>query len=251
MSVATSAPSTMSKRNAGVLDWGHPSSGTAQWERTLWKKLEVGDILLLRDNEQVPADVIVLSTSNADNVCFVETKNLDGETNLKVRKPLKATSRISSEDDLEHAHFVIDSEAPHANLYNYNGVLKYRAADDRSGQLQSDAVTINEMLLRGCTLRNTKWIIGLVLFTGADTKIMLNGGDTPSKRSKIEKETNFNVAMNFVLLMVLCLVTALLRESSLTIARRQADYRWLLRLTERDERRLVRSKCSSFRECLP
>lgn len=169
-------------------------------------------MVLLRENEQVPADIIVLSTSNADNLCFVETKNLDGETNLKVRKPLKATSRISSEEDLEHAHFYVDSEAPHANLYNYNGVLRYRKADNRSGELETEAITINELLLRGCTMRNTKWIIGLVVFTGADTKIMLNGGDTPSKRSKIEKETNFNVAMNFALLMILCLAVALLRE---------------------------------------
>jgi phospholipid-translocating ATPase len=68
----------MSKRSVGVLDWNQPGPGSAQWERTLWKKLEVGDLVLLRDNEQVPADIIVLSTSNADNLCFVETKNLDG-----------------------------------------------------------------------------------------------------------------------------------------------------------------------------
>jgi phospholipid-translocating ATPase len=170
-------------------------------------------MVLLRENDQVPADLIVLSTSNPDNICFVETKNLDGETNLKVRKPLKVTSRISSEEDLEHAHFYVDSEPPHANLYSYNGVLRYRPAENHSSELKQEAITINEMLLRGCSLRNTKWIIGLVVFTGADTKIMMNGGDTPSKRSKIEKETNFNVAMNFALLMILCLIVALLRES--------------------------------------
>jgi phospholipid-translocating ATPase len=188
------------------------------------KKLEVGDLVLLRENEQVPADIIVLSTSNADHLCFVETKNLDGETNLKVRKALKATCSMTTEEDLEHAHFIVDSEAPHANLYSYNGVLKYRSDKE---DWRQEAITINELLLRGCSLRNTKWVIGLVAFTGADTKIMLNGGDTPSKRSKIEKETSqssltrvykiklmadFNVIMNFVLLMVLCLVTAILRE---------------------------------------
>ena len=146
----------------------------------------MGDLVLLRENEQVPADIIVLSTSNPDHLCFVETKNLDGETNLKVRKSLKSTCTMTTEEDLEHARFIIDSEAPHANLYSYNGVLKYQAADE----WRQEAVTINELLLRGCSLRNTKWVIGLVAFTGADTKIMLNGGDTPSKRSKIEKETN-------------------------------------------------------------
>ena len=68
------------------------------------------------------------------------------------------------------------------------------------------AVTINELLLRGCTVRNTAWIIGLVVFTGADSKIMLNGGETPSKRSKIEKETNFNVVVNFIVLIGMCTI---------------------------------------------
>ena len=49
----------------------------------------------------------------------------------------------------------------------------------------------------------------MVVFTGADTKIMLNGGDTPSKRSKIEKETNFNVIVNFVLLFIMCVIAAI------------------------------------------
>nr|ODN93929.1 phospholipid-translocating ATPase [Cryptococcus depauperatus CBS 7841] len=223
---SSSLPSTTSRRSIGVTDWTRPSSGSSQWERTLWKKLEVGDLVLLRDNEQVPADIIVLSTSNADSLCFVETKNLDGETNLKIRRALKATNSISSEEDLEHAHFVIDSEPPHANLYSYNGVLKYNPVNEsgKRSEEKQEAITINELLLRGCTLRNTKWVIGIVVFTGADTKIMLNGGETPSKRSKIEKETSNNVAMNFVILVVLCLVTSFLHAWYRSLTGTSADW---------------------------
>lgn len=217
----------------GVVDYSRHTPGTARWERTLWKKLEVGDIVLLREDDQVPADIVVLSTSDPDGNAYIETKNLDGETNLKVRKALKGTSSIRTEEDVEHSRFIIDSEAPHANLYAYNGVLKYsspasnfsasspyeyakEAPPDSSAAAAQEAqggkiepVTINELLLRGCSLRNTDWIIGMVLFTGEDTKIMLNGGDTPSKRSKIEKETNFNVMMNFALLLIMCLACAI------------------------------------------
>ena len=198
--------SNLSHVSAGVVDWNRQiSGGNARWERTLWKKLEVGDVVLLRDNEQVPADIIVLSTSDSDGLCYVETKNLDGETNLKPRRSLRATSSIVSEEDVEHASFVLDSEPPHANLYAYNGVLRF---NDPEGAERLEPVTTNELLLRGCALRNTNWVIGLVVFTGADTKIMLNGGETPSKRSKIEKETNFNVIMNFAVLLVMCITTA-------------------------------------------
>ncbi|GAA5886239.1 hypothetical protein JCM6882_001576 [Rhodosporidiobolus microsporus] len=215
-SLAQSAASR--KSTSEVVSYDHPTPGTAKWERTLWKKLEVGDVVLLKENDQIPADVVVLSTSDADGVCFVETKNLDGETNLKPRKALKATMGIGNEEDVEHARFWVDSEPPHANLYSYNGVVRWRSREDKVGmehpvvehqerresEEMQEAVTINELLLRGCALRNTKWVIGLVVFTGADTKIMLNQGETPSKRSKIEKETNFNVICNFVVLILLC-----------------------------------------------
>ena len=136
-----------SRKSMGVVDWNRRVPGTAKWERTLWKKLEVGDVVLLRENDQVPADIVVLSTSDPDGLCYLETKNLDGETNLKQRKSLKATSSLQSEEDVEHACFVLDSEPPHANLYLYNGVLRYRNID--SNEEKTEPVTINELLLRG------------------------------------------------------------------------------------------------------
>jgi phospholipid-translocating ATPase len=206
--VRNTSSATLAASSSGVLDQSKQISGSARWERTLWKKLEVGDVVLLRDNEQVPADIVVLSTSDPDGVCFLETKNLDGETNLKPRRAVNATSRILTEGDIEHSAFVLDSEPPHPNLYLYNGVLRFQ--DQTSNQLKDEPVTINEILLRGCSIRNTAWVIGLVVFTGKDTKIMLNGGDTPSKQSKIEKETNFNVVVNFVVLLAMCTVSAVL-----------------------------------------
>lgn len=222
----------------GVVDYMRNTPGTARWERTLWKKLEVGDVVLLHEDDQVPADIVVLNSSDPDGNAFIETKNLDGETNLKVRKSLKATTGIQSEEDIEHARFIIDSEPPHANLYSYNGLLKYTASknnpNNNGGYSDSDVfdsgkpappkssaaaandiqnrrvepITINELLLRGCAIRNTDWVLGIVIFTGEDTKIMLNSGETPSKRSKIEKETNFNVLMNFFMLLAMCVTCA-------------------------------------------
>ncbi|KAG9309612.1 hypothetical protein JVU11DRAFT_10273 [Chiua virens] len=196
------------RSSLGVIDWKRRTSGTARWERTLWKKLEVGDIVLLRENEQVPADVVVLSTSDPDGLCYLETKNLDGETNLKPRRAMKATSSITSEEDIEKSAFVLESEPPHQNLYLYTGVLRY--TDPATGETRKEGVTLNEMLLRGCTVRNTPWIIGIVVFTGPDTKIYLNGGITPSKQSKIAKETNFNVIVNFVFLLIICALSAVI-----------------------------------------
>ena len=202
-----SVQSRQSRQSSGAVDYRKRVTGMPRWERTLWKKLEVGDVVLLRDNEQVPADIVVLSTSDQDNLCYVETKNLDGETNLKPRRSLRATSSITSEEDIERMQFVLDSEPPHQNLYLYHGVLHY--TDTSSGEQKSETISINELILRGTVLRNTSWVIGLVVYTGADSKIMLNGGDTPSKRSKIEKETNFNVIVNFIILITMCIISGI------------------------------------------
>lgn len=180
-----------------------------KFARRYWKDVKVGDVLRIYNNEEVPADVVILSTSDDDNCCFVETKNLDGETNLKVKQALKYSSvndKVAKADDLMDHSFEVNSEGPHANLYSYEGNLQYTARD---GQELQEAITINNLLLRGCTLRNTKWAIGIVVFTGSDTKIVLNAGITPTKQSRMSRELNYYVLLNFIFLFVICFISGL------------------------------------------
>ncbi|KAI7870588.1 hypothetical protein BDF14DRAFT_1771462 [Spinellus fusiger] len=205
-----------------------------RWQPTQWKNVQVGDFVYLRDGEPIPADIVVLSSSEPDGLCYVETQNLDGETNLKIKRSVQATMEMSTPEDCERAQFYVESEAPHANLYSYNGVLKWKVETNDDGieeqkypgasisrmsleeaefdvvyHEKSEAITGSSLLLRGCMLRNTGWVIGLVLFTGNETKIMLNSGKTPSKRSKMEKATNPHVIANFILLFVLCVICSI------------------------------------------
>ncbi|KAK6892469.1 Phospholipid-transporting ATPase DNF1 [Candida tropicalis] len=183
----------------------HPYSHhnkTLKFSRKFWKDVKVGDVLRIYNNEEVPADVVLLATSDPDNACYIETKNLDGETNLKVKTSLKATSEISRADDLITRQFEIDSEGPHANLYSYQGNFKF--PEDRQ-----ESININNLLLRGCTLRNTKWVIGVVIYTGDDTKIMLNAGVTPTKQSRMSRELNYYVLLNFIFLFLICFISGL------------------------------------------
>jgi phospholipid-translocating ATPase len=184
-----------------------------RWRKTLWEDIKVGDLVCLRNDDPIPADMAVLSSSEPEGLCYVETQNLDGETNLKIKRSLQATNEIRSPDDCDTCQFYVESESPNPNLYSYNGVLKWKIDiqpsnswddldpirennsmdDDDSEEVlheKSEAITGNSVLLRGCVLRNTGWVIGMVLFTGNETKIMLNSGKTPSKRSKMEKQTN-------------------------------------------------------------
>ncbi|RPA81799.1 phospholipid-translocating P-type ATPase [Ascobolus immersus RN42] len=181
------------------------------FKRAYWKNIRVGDMVRVHLDEEIPADLIVLSTSSPDATCFLETKNLDGETNLKCRTALDPTKHIRSGVACGALHLEVESELPHANLFSFNGVLRsFRGPDTSDKEPQkSAAVTIDNLLLRGCTLKNTSWVIGFVVFTGDDTKIMMNSGITPSKRSRITQQLNWNVIINFVLLLVMCLVSGI------------------------------------------
>jgi phospholipid-translocating ATPase len=189
--------------------------GKAKFHRSAWKDLQVGDFVRIYNDDELPADVVILATSDPEGACYIETKNLDGETNLKYRTSLRCGRTLKHARDCERAQFWIESEHPQPNLYKYSGTIKWNQNIGHGNtQEMSEPVTIDNMLLRGCNLRNTEWALGIVMFTGHDTKIMMNAGYTPSKRPRIARELNFNVILNFVILFVMCLVAALVNGAS-------------------------------------
>ncbi|KAK3808047.1 MAG: hypothetical protein JOS17DRAFT_692052, partial [Linnemannia elongata] len=173
-----------------------------------WHNLRVGDFIMLKNNQAVPADAIILSTSEAEGSCFIETKDLDGETNLKTRMSLHETSKYNTARRCSRLKFYVDMEPINANLFTFNGSLTMLAKKRGSGAETTIPVDINNMLLRGHVIRNTHWVIAVIVATGTETKIMLNSGETPSKRSRIEKTMNVQVAINFGILLLLCVVCA-------------------------------------------
>lgn len=156
-----------------------PVAGTARFRYDFWKNVRVGDFVRVKNDDEIPADLLILATSDNDGACYVETKNLDGETNLKVRQALKCGQRIRHSHDCEKAQFWIETEPAHANLYSFNGVAKwydYNSPDyddsyPENSPVGFEAVTINNVLLRGCSLRNTDWVIGVALLLALKLKL--------------------------------------------------------------------------------
>lgn len=195
--ISPMSPTKNGRTEASIIDPFRSTPQKAKFRTTFWKNVRVGDFILIRSDDQIPADVVVLATSDSDGACYVETKNLDGETNLKVRHALRCGSTIRSAYDCEAASFWIESEGPAANLYTYNGVARWynreATSPEMEPEIKAEPVSIENLLLRGCNLKNTDWVIGVVVFTGEETKIMMNSGITPSKRSRITRSLNWNV----------------------------------------------------------
>lgn len=190
----------------------------ARFKKDAWKNVVVGDIVRIYNGDELPADLIILATSDPDGACYVETKNLDGETNLKIRQALRCGKGLKHARDCERAEFYIESESPQANLYKYTAAIKWKQEvpgyPDDEPEDMTEPVSIDNMMLRGCNLRNTEWILGVVVFTGHDTKIMMNAGMTPSKRARIAREMNYNVMYNFGFLFIICVLAAIINGVS-------------------------------------
>lgn len=165
------------------------------FNRSLSKDIRVGDFILLRNGDSLPADAVLISSSDNEGVCFVETKDLDGETNLKPRNSIQELKHIQSGADcLNDCHFYVEAGAPSPDLYKFSGTLvTLEKSCDKWTEKNKTPVEIENILLRGHVIRNTKWAIAVVIFTGTDTKIMLNSGETPSKRSAMDKQMNQEV----------------------------------------------------------
>jgi magnesium-transporting ATPase (P-type) len=263
-----------------------PSSSTLETRDVEWRDLRVGDVVRVDDGELFPADLVCLHSALEDDVCFIKTTNLDGENNLKIRRPVdvsdafppssssSSSSTATNDDgydgdddaslarpsawDVLSLRGALTAEAPNANLHVFKGRLALEvpavavaeedgergkgdggesaaAATTRAPTASAPAatatgtaattmmttttttiktttktvpVTINEVLLRGCLLKNTGHVLGLVVYTGRESRIQMNSAATPSKVGSYDHFLNFQIALVMALQLALCVFSA-------------------------------------------
>ncbi|XP_076728866.2 phospholipid-transporting ATPase IB isoform X2 [Callospermophilus lateralis] len=188
------ADNAVNKKKAIVLRNG-------MWHTIVWKEVAVGDIVKVLNGQYLPADMVLFSSSEPQAMCYVETANLDGETNLKIRQGLSQTADMQTREVLMKLTGTIESEGPNRHLYDFTGTLHL------DGQ-SPVALGPDQILLRGTQLRNTQWVFGVVVYTGHDTKLMQNSTKAPLKRSNVEKVTNVQILVLFGILLVMALVSS-------------------------------------------
>ena len=204
-----------------------PPALLPRWAQARWKDVAVGDVILVRDREPLPADAVLLATANPAGVAYVETAGLDGETNLKLRQAVEAVWGAAgggaAADPSALASAVsglgVECELPNPHIYRFTGnlVLSTPPKGGGGGGGGGGGVTAatttttspppspsarvplspDQLLLRGCVLRNTAWAAGLVVFTGRDAKVARNATAVPSKRSAVERRLDGLVASVF------------------------------------------------------
>ncbi|KAM9353829.1 phospholipid-transporting ATPase ID [Symphorus nematophorus] len=172
--------------------------GSLQNEK--WMNVRVGDIIKLENNQFVAADLLLLSSSEPHGLCYIETAELDGETNMKVRQSVPVTSELGDQNNLASFDGEVVCEPPNNKLDRFSGALYW--------QDKKYTLTNQNMLLRGCVLRNTEACYGLVIFAGPDTKLMQNSGRTKFKRTSIDRLMNTLVLWIFGFLVCMGVILA-------------------------------------------
>ncbi|KAL7021494.1 hypothetical protein ACKWTF_011893 [Chironomus riparius] len=161
-----------------------------------WSGVQVGDIIRMENDQFVAADILILTSSEPNGLCFIETAELDGETNLKIKQCLVETAIMNDyEDRLWEFNGEIVCEPPNNLLNKFEGTLMWKN--------QRFSLDNEKLLLRGCVLR-TQWCYGLVIFAGKDTKVMQNSGKTKFKRTNIDKLLNFIIIGIVFFLLSIC-----------------------------------------------
>lgn len=172
------------------------------WEIVHWEKVSVGEVVRAANGDHLPADLILLSSSEPQGMCYIETSNLDGETNLKIRQGLLITADIKDIDSLMRLSGRMECESPNRHLYEFVGNIRL---DGHS----TVPLGPDQILPRGAQLRNTQWVHGIVVYTGHDTKLMQNSTRPPLKLSNVERITNFQILVLFGCLLAISLVCSI------------------------------------------
>ncbi|EFA81830.1 hypothetical protein PPL_05062 [Heterostelium album PN500] len=200
-----------------------------------WSRLAVGDIVVVRNNESFPADLVLLSTSGdvSPSICFVETSNLDGESNLKSKQALLETNQqLQSPTDFLTFQAKLQIESPSINLNSFHGVIKLlltnenEQTDEEEEEVKDNnlnsistftttststySLTLDQLLIRGTCLSNTDHVYGVVVYGGHQSKYMLNTRHTPYKRSRFDSYVNRILIAVFIFEFFLCLMSSLL-----------------------------------------
>ncbi|KAL6582229.1 Alanine--tRNA ligase [Orobanche minor] len=170
-----------------------------KFQQKKWKDICVGEIIKVSKNDTLPCDMVLLLTSDTTGVAYVQTTNLDGESNLKTRYAKQETQMKNPLE--ERISVLIKCEKPNRNIYGFQANMDVDGKHISLGP--------SNIVLRGCELKNTDWAIGVAVYGGKETKAMLNNSGAPSKRSRLETRMNREIVYLSIFLVTLCTIVCI------------------------------------------
>ena len=182
------------KQSNNRLVWKYNCDENKWVEVKCWTLIP-GEIIKIIKNEEFSADTLIIKTSNDTGYCYIETKSLDGETNLKEKVAVEYFKNINTYENLNG---FIECDIPNENLNYWNGKM-----------YENEKLTyckMNNLILKGCVLKNTDFVIGIIVYSGKNTKIMKNQKKANFKISKVLNTMNKLLYSVFIFEIILCII---------------------------------------------
>eukprot|EP00928_Gymnodinium_smaydae_P042814 TRINITY_DN28800_c0_g1_i1.p1 TRINITY_DN28800_c0_g1~~TRINITY_DN28800_c0_g1_i1.p1 ORF type:complete len:1249 (-),score=299.85 TRINITY_DN28800_c0_g1_i1:125-3871(-) len=214
------------------------SSETHKFVEATWDQIKVGDLVYVPEDAAFPADLFLLRSApgqGAQGAAYISTVMLDGETSLKERVCPAICTAIAQPKDKEsqsslslganvireraqealveflkvccESHLAVTAAAPVMSLSDVRGTIEIRKAE---GGKKGCPLTEVNLLPRGCVLRSTHWILGVVAYAGDETKVRLNAAPPGAKFSNMQVKLNACVRGLLVIIFTICLYATIM-----------------------------------------
>ncbi|TFK83591.1 aminophospholipid-transporting P-type ATPase [Polyporus arcularius HHB13444] len=158
--------------------------------------LRVGDLVVLEKNQRVPADLVLLRTSDSSGTCFIRTDQLDGETDWKLRVAVPACQKLGSDRELLTLDAEIYADAPIKDIHTFIGTFTINSPP---ALLDGDVPMVQVPTVEPLTAENMLWsntvlaagtAVGFVIYTGAETRAVMNTSHPETKVGLLDVEIN-------------------------------------------------------------
>ena len=184
-----------------------------KWDATTSGDLQIGELVLVTQDQTFPADLILIDSGLNDGLCFIETGSLDGEKTLKQKEsPKELATKFNDANKEPIDGFDISGQVitdpPNQDLYLLSKIMK---VSFNGGPEETIPLSAKQLLLKGAKLKNTPFCIGIIVYVGHDCKIMKNAKDPVTKYSSLERLMNFGLVAIFIFQAILCILAAILR----------------------------------------
>lgn len=152
-------------------------------EKVPSSKLKVGDIIIVEKDERVPADLVLLRTSDKSGAVFVRTDQLDGETDWKLRLAVPATQKLTSDAELFNICATVYIEKPQKDIHSFIGTFAKQVGSEEESLDVENTLWANTVVAAGTAT-------GLVVYTGCETRSVMNNSKPRSKVGLLDMEIN-------------------------------------------------------------
>ncbi|KAK3086037.1 hypothetical protein FSP39_012460 [Pinctada imbricata] len=167
--------------------------------------IKIGDLIVVDKNQRVPADMVFLRTTEKSGACFIRTDQLDGETDWKLKLAIQNTQKLHSSVEILDIKSEIYVEAPKKDIHSFVGT--YRRFDE-------------DQIEESLSIENTLWsntvvasgsALGVVVYTGGETRCVMNTSQPQSKVGLLDLEINTLTKVLFSAVVVLSIVMMILK----------------------------------------